>query len=97
MYFLHLQSARTASFTRQEETEEIVVTKWAVISSRGRSPSLRLRKKDGQRPVGIPSARKPPPASHHHLQTIDDDQLAKENLVRVEHNHPIQISRHISI
>ena len=64
---------------RQQETEEMNVTKRAVISTPGRSPSRKSRKKDDQR-SGIPSARELPPASRCHLlQTVDDDQLDKEN------------------
>ena len=67
---------------RQEETEETIVTKRAVISSPGRSPSRKSRKEDDQRSLEIPSARERPPASRRRLllvQTVDDDQLGKEN------------------
>ena len=66
---------------RQEETEETIVTKRAVISTPGRSPSRKSRKEDDQRSLEIPSARERPPASRRRLlvQTVDDDQLGKEN------------------
>ena len=50
-----------------------------MILTPGRSPSRKSRKKDDQR-SGIPSARELPPASRRPLlQTVDDDQLGKEN------------------